>query len=479
MAIPEKIGKYKITRELGKGAMGMVYEGMDPVIERRVAIKTILAEYLEQAESEDAVARFKREAQASGRLNHPGVVAVYEYGEESGMSFIVLEYVEGKELKELLKKGQKFEMVHIFEIMKQLLVALDYSHKQGVIHRDIKPANIMIMRGLKVKVMDFGIARIESSSLTQVGTVVGTPTHMAPEQLMGLPADGRVDLWASAVILYELLTGRSPFLAETPAQVMHGVLQGDPIPPTAINPDIPAAFDNFITKALAKKADDRFQNAKEFLTALLQTLQGKDFSATTAMRAFTEVEKTLTNAQAADLETMRSGPQATQVISNPGTRTMKAAAQLSIPADTLMKIESSLTKYLGPISKVAVREGLQSSRTIDDFFDALAEQIGDEEQRATFLSRVTPLKQTISQPGAAAPAPAATAKTATQPRAVFSPEVLSTAEKRLASYVGPLAKLLIKEAAGSTGTIRDLYTKLAANIDDAAERKAFLASFEQ
>jgi eukaryotic-like serine/threonine-protein kinase len=213
---------------------------------------------------------------------------------------------------------------------------------------------------------------------------------------------------------------------------------------------------------------------------LLQTLQGKDFSATTAMRAFTEVEKTLTNAEAAGLEAMRSGPNATQVMPNPGTRTMKAAAQLSIPAETLMKIESSLTKYLGPISKLAVREGLASSRTIDEFFGALADQIGDEDQKATFLSRVTPLKQSITQPGAApAPAATATAKGAAQTRAVFTPDVLATAEKRLASYVGPLAKLLIKEAAGSTGTIRELYTKLAANIDDAAERKAFLASIEQ
>lgn len=478
MSTPEKIGKYKVVRELGKGAMGMVYEGMDPIIERRVAIKTILAEYLDNAESEDAVARFKREAQASGRLNHPGIVAVYEYGEDTGMSFIVLEYVEGKELKELLKKGQKFEMVHIFEIMKQLLVALDYSHKQGVIHRDIKPANIMIMKGLKVKVMDFGIARIESSSLTQVGTVVGTPTHMAPEQLMGLPPDGRVDLWAAGVILYELITGRSPFLAETPAQVMHGVLQGDPFPPTALNPDIPAAFDTFMTKALAKKPDARFQNAKEFLTALLQTLQGKDFSATTAMKAM-DVERTLTNIEAASAEAQRAAANAMAAMPNPGTRTMKAAAQLSIPAEMLKQIESSLTKYLGPFSKVAVRDSLGTSKTLNEFYQSLAEQIGDEEQRNIFLARVAALKPASGTDAVPTPAPSATAKGAAQTRAVFTPDVLATAEKRLASYVGPLAKLLIKEAAGSTGTIRELYTKLAANIDDAAERKAFLAALDR
>ena len=149
--------------------------------------------------------------------------------------------------------------------MKQLLTALDYSHKQGVVHRDIKPANLMILPGPKVKIMDFGIARLESSSLTQVGTVVGTPTHMAPEQLMGVPADGRADLWAAGVILYELLTGVSPFLAETPAAVMHRVLQVDARAALGDRTRrCPAGFDAVVARALAKKPDERFQSAREF-----------------------------------------------------------------------------------------------------------------------------------------------------------------------------------------------------------------------
>src|SRR5688572_17525273 len=225
---PQHIGKYEVRRALGKGAMGMVYEGFDPVIERKVAIKTILAENLEAFDLEEATARFKREAQAAGRLQHPGIVAVYEYGNDADMAFIVMEYVEGRELKDAMRSDNRFEVIEIFEIMKQLLTALDYSHKQGVVHRDIKPANVMLLPGPKVKIMDFGIARLESSSLTQAGTVVGTPTHMSPEQLMGIPADGRADIWSAGVILYELLTGVSPFLAETPAAVMHNVLQGEP-----------------------------------------------------------------------------------------------------------------------------------------------------------------------------------------------------------------------------------------------------------
>src|SRR5262249_5305468 len=165
---PASIGKYTIVRPLGKGAMGMVYEGYDPGIERRVAIKTILADYIEAADMGEAVARFKREAQAGGRLQHPRIVAVYEYGEDKDMAYIVMEYVEGRELKRMLSGGPPLEVIDVFEIMKQLLGALDYSHKQGVVHRDIKPANVMIVGANKVKVMDFGIARLESSSLTQV-----------------------------------------------------------------------------------------------------------------------------------------------------------------------------------------------------------------------------------------------------------------------------------------------------------------------
>ncbi len=269
MTIPENIGKYEIRREIGKGAMGTVYEGFDPVIERPVAIKTILAEYLANVESTSAVARFKLEAQAGGRLQHPAIVGVYEYGEDADMAFIVMEYVPGQQLRRLMRERGRFELIDVFEVMKQLLSALDYSHKHGVVHRDIKPANVMVLSGMKIKVMDFGVAKMESSSLTQVGTVLGTPTHIAPEQLIGLPADGRADLWSAAVILYELLTGHGPFLAETPASVLHNVLHVDPAPPSSRDSSVPAVFDDLIARALAKKPEDRFQSARDFTNALL------------------------------------------------------------------------------------------------------------------------------------------------------------------------------------------------------------------
>ena len=444
--VPAAIGKYRIARTLGKGAMGTVYEGFDPVIERRVAIKTILSEYLEAAEMEDAIARFKREAQAAGRLQHPGIVAVYEYGQDGDMAFIVMEYVEGRELKHVLAEGKRLEPIDVFEIMKQLLAALDYSHKQGVVHRDIKPANLMITAGAKVKVMDFGIARLESSSLTQTGTVVGTPTHMSPEQLMGLAADGRADIWSSGVILYELLTGVSPFLAATPATVMHNVLQKDPQPPTALNPALPAGFDNVIARALAKKADERFQTAREFQAALVQALQGKSVAGTASA-----AQKTM-----------------------PAATAVKRAPAVSLDAEALAEVERSLSRHVGPLAKVLVKQSQGECATIEEFFRALAEHIPDADERAAFMKKIATVKAAAREPAAPAAAPAKSQ--AAKTRSAFTPEALEAAEKRLASYVGPLARVLIREAAGKSGNLKELYAQLAAHIDSEDERRDFLAS---
>ena len=447
---PKTIGKYSISRPLGKGAMGMVYEGFDPIIERKVAIKTILSESLDSFDMEEAVARFKREAQAAGRLQHPGIVGVYEYGNDAGMAFIVMEYVEGEELKAALQSGRRFEVIEIFEIMKQLLTALDYSHKAGVVHRDIKPANVMLLPGPKVKIMDFGIARLQSSNLTQAGTVVGTPTHMSPEQLMGIPADGRADIWSSGVILYELLTGVSPFLAETPAVVMHNVLQRDPPAPSQSNPAIPRGFDNVIARALAKKSDDRFQTAREFQAAMLMALQGKTPTATMTLKT----------------QTAMKAPEPVPV--------------LAIPPETLAAIEQSLSRHMGPLASILIKKTRAETTSFDEFFELLAEQIPDADEQKAFLKKVAELKparrgKQPEPPPSPAPAPALS-KTATGKAVPFTPEALADAEKRLASYVGPLARLLIKDAVGKSSNLKELYAQLATHIDSDDERRDFLAA---
>jgi class 3 adenylate cyclase/tRNA A-37 threonylcarbamoyl transferase component Bud32 len=271
-----KLGKYEIRRVLGKGAMGVVYEGWDPTIERRVAIKTIRPDQLESTEAEEILTRFKREAKAAGRLSHPNIVAVFEFGQDGPVNFIAMEFIEGRELKEYFDKGERFSLADTVRLMTQLLDALDLAGRNGVVHRDIKPSNIIILPDGRVKVADFGIARVESSALTQTGAALGTPSYMSPEQLMGQPVDGRSDLFSAGVVLYQFLTGEKPFTGERTTTIITKILSEQPSDPSSLNVTVPKAFDAAVRKALAKRPDDRFQTGREFAEALKQAMENRE-----------------------------------------------------------------------------------------------------------------------------------------------------------------------------------------------------------
>lgn len=294
--IPQKLGKYEVRRELGRGAMGIVYEGWDPMIARRVALKTVRREQLERNEAEEILSRFQREAQAAGRLNHPNVVAVYDFGEsEDGTAYIAMEFVDGKELKDYFENQERFSLEETVRIMGELLGALGHAHEHGIVHRDIKPANIFILANGQAKVGDFGIARIESSNLTQAGSVLGTPAYMSPEQFMGQRIDGRSDLFSAGVILYQFLSGEKPFAGQL-TTIMHKVLKEDPIAPSELNVQVPAAFDAVVRKAMAKRPDDRYQTARDFADALQAALSNRnamDSEATLVGSAPAVAEETL------------------------------------------------------------------------------------------------------------------------------------------------------------------------------------------
>src|SRR5712675_2687030 len=211
-AAPRQLGKYPLLSVIGKGSMGILYKSVDPHIKRPVALKTIRHDLLVDGDKENFSARFRIEAQAAGSLAHPGIVAIYEYGDEDAYAYIAMEYIEGRSLRECFEQKVPFTIAQIVNILSQLLEALQYAHDRGVWHRDIKPANILIMGTGQVKVTDFGIARIESSMLTQVGAIMGTPGFIAPEMYLSDTFDNRVDLFAAGVVLYHLLTGTSPFL---------------------------------------------------------------------------------------------------------------------------------------------------------------------------------------------------------------------------------------------------------------------------
>ncbi len=267
MKNPDTLGKYRIIGELGRGAMGVVYEAIDTLIERNVAIKTILKSSIDPHESEDVFSRFRREAKAAGRLSHEKIIGVYEYEEDDDMAYIVMELVRGRALSDLFDQGALLPIAEGLRIVMQLLDALSYLHAHGIVHRDIKPANILLTEDHQVKLADFGIAKIDSSEHTHAGVVLGTPTYMAPEQFTGIDVDTRADLYSAGVILYIVLTGERPFVGSV-ISIMHQAMQREATLPSELNPDVTEELNEVVRKAMAKRADDRFQSAGEFLAAL-------------------------------------------------------------------------------------------------------------------------------------------------------------------------------------------------------------------
>jgi serine/threonine-protein kinase len=280
MGGPQTLGRYQLERVLGKGAMGIVYEALDPKLHRKVAIKTILISQLDEETAKDFSMRFVREAHAVARLNHPNIVQVYDFGEEAGIAFLVMEFIRGTELKSSLSGNQLIDRKECVRVMCELLDALDFAHDAGVIHRDIKPANVMLDSQGRAKLTDFGVARLTDSDKTsvertQAGTMVGTPAYMSPEQIQGQRIDRRTDIFSAGIILYQFLTGQKPFSGEGAWTVAKKIVQDDPPMPSTLNVSVSPEFDRVVAKALAKNPDARFQTAREFARALKLASEGK------------------------------------------------------------------------------------------------------------------------------------------------------------------------------------------------------------
>ena len=320
MTTPHHLGKYEITEVLGQGAMGVVYKGFDPGIRRTVAIKTIRRELVEGERAAAAMlARFRNEAQAAGKLAHPGIVAVYDYGEDASVAYIAMEYVEGNSLREYIGRGTRFAERDAVSIMSQLLEALAHAHERRVWHRDIKPGNVIVMRNGKVKVADFGIARIEASELTQTGMMMGSPGYMAPEQYAAAQIDHRADLFAAGVVFYQLITGAKPFVGTT-EQVSYATCHTEPLRPSLADPGKGwERYDPVIAKALSKKPEDRFQSAEAFRAAILAA---HDAPAAAAVSEETIIVEVLRPAAAVELSGSprpKQGPAAPRPAAEPAS----------------------------------------------------------------------------------------------------------------------------------------------------------------
>ncbi|MBL8325593.1 MAG: serine/threonine protein kinase [Rubrivivax sp.] len=296
MTLAKRIGKYPVIREIAHGAVGTVFEGFDPTSGEKVAIKVLRAEHLPDHAADSAGARFQREADATRRLRHPNIVTVYEYGEQGRIRFIAMEFLKGRELRQVLRERGRLALDEAVSVMVQLLDALGHSHRQGVVHRDIKPSNVMVLDDQRIKVLDFGIARIESAAYTQLGSMLGTPTYMSPEQIRGEPADGRADLWAAGVMLYEMLVGRTPFAATGVMEVMRNVGLLEPAPVSSLVASLPPSLDEVLRRALAKKRDERFQDAGAFADALVHAVAAAEPGVDLEVAGSTPVDLDLTAA---------------------------------------------------------------------------------------------------------------------------------------------------------------------------------------
>src|SRR6266446_2264638 len=270
-----KLGRFEIIREIGKGAMGQVFLANDPKIERKVAIKTIvLPPGTSEEEARETSQRFLREAQAAGKLLHPNIVTIFDVGEEAGVSFIAMEYIEGETLEKYTRPENLLSLRRVQEIVEQAASALDYAHQNHVIHRDIKPANLMMLKGGVLKVTDYGLAKNPSANLTQAGVLLGTPSYMSPEQIQGYELDGRSDLFSLGVVLYELLTGVRPFEGDSISTIIYRVLCEDPRPPAAYNTALPPEINGILERALDKEPDRRYQTGSELVAELAKAFVG-------------------------------------------------------------------------------------------------------------------------------------------------------------------------------------------------------------
>lgn len=470
----EQLGKYRIDSVLGKGAMGTVYKAFDPHIARTVALKTIRKELFGDSHHAELVSRFKNEAQAAGRLMHPNIVAVYDYGEDEGSAYIAMEFVEGTPLNTVLAAQTPRELSHSLGWMRQLLQALEYAHSKGVVHRDIKPANLLITADDQVKVTDFGVARLDSSTLTQTGSMIGTPSYMSPEQFCGELIDGRSDVFSAGIVLYQLLTGERPFSGSA-TMVMQQILNQTPVAPSSLNLALDPALDSVIARALAKRPSERYPSAQAFLDDL-QALIG---STTTG---------TWINAEIDDDRTVLMRPNQSLGVHTPPT-TATAATE---PLETLTpwklavmpELESLLSHQIGPLARFLVRKSLNASQDFEAVCAALLPHIPSERGREQFASASQSLFQRLNPP-TATPAPVSEPTVVTLIRepthaleSGIDPAFSEMAERRLAVLIGPIARIVVSRAAHATPLRQAFLQRLAEHIENEAQRLAFLHSFE-
>jgi serine/threonine-protein kinase len=427
--LPLRIGRYDVSAELGRGATSIVYQGVDPADQRVVAIKTLQRSGdADDGEADSILQRFRNEARTIGRLRHPGIVAVDEFGEDGLHSWIAMEYVDGCNLDDVLQRTPLLGQDRALALMDELLDALGCVHREGICHRDVKPANIMMTAGGRVKLTDFGVARLRDLGLTRVSSIIGTPAFMAPEQFTGGALDHRADLFACGVLLFLLLSGRRPF-SGAPAAVMHQILNEEPpLLSAASGRSVGRAFDEVVARALAKRPEDRFASADDMRDALRAA-------------AAHAAEATLATVVATMV----------QDAGHPWASLADVVGAMS--ADARNSVDTARAYPAGLMAPL----DLKGARRQVALVDALSLYAPEAERPETLFD--SPL-----------PAHAAGVPATTDPFLV--PEVLGAVQQLMTRRVGPVASVIVKRAALTAGGSRPAFTaNLLAEVP-AAQRDA-------
>ncbi|QHJ00927.1 protein kinase [Xylophilus rhododendri] len=483
-AVPERIGKYQISEVLGQGAMGVVYKGFDPHIHRPVAIKVIHKELLGDADAVDSIAaRFRNEAQAVGRIAHPGVVAIYEFGEDDNTAYIAMEFVQGRNLDQVLAGTPLLEEAQLLRIMDQLLTALAAAHEQGVWHRDIKPANLLLTASGQVKLTDFGIARIEHAGLTQVSSMIGTPGYMAPEQYMGEGVDHRADLFACGVLLYRMLTGKPAFSGGAEV-VMYKILNEQPPAPSLLtegrrNP----AYDAVVARALAKDPAHRFASAAQMRQALMDVASG---AAKPVVEAAGNDSTVIVppgywaKAVEAAAPARVAAPSQATSSARPSMSGTAMAALAGWDQQALSRIEKALASHVGPMARLMVRQAAAQCSDVFSLATAVSAHIAEPTRRQQFIGAATASSQ--AQPAAsgvaAAPSQAtalggtALAAPAASPATPLSEDFKTRALQVMVKSLGPIAKVVVRRAAEQSVGDRARFVQLLLDAASEADRPA-------
>ena len=437
------IGRYRIEALLGTGAMGEVYRAHDPAIDRLVAIKVVRPELVAGSGGAQLLERFRREARAAGRRFHPNIVAIWDFGDDNGTPFLVMELVDGQSLDQLIKSCGSLEPRRSVAIITQVLSALGFAHASGIVHRDIKPSNIMVLPGEQVKVADFGIARLETSEFTIVGDLLGTPAYMAPEQLSGGPIDHRTDLFATGVILFEMLTGVKPFRGKSITEIISFMERRGPEDIRALNPGVPEAMKHVIGKSVAFDPAQRYADAAAFSKAVADAMP------------------------ALPGESPPPAANAAQTISD----------EASFSPELLRQTERDLATFIGPMASIAVKRAVRNASDLLALYELLARHVADPKDRAEFLARgrqraAAGLGRPRPPPE---PAPAQTIeRKSVSPAQSPNPASIVAIESDLTRYIGPIARILVKRELGKFESLAKLCLVLATHIPDERERRAFL-----